>query len=752
MRRLPVPDPGQPDARSATRYLLWLVRNQRATIFGGMVFGVLWMVSQALMPAVIGRTIDAGITHRNSGELLRWSAAVLALGATTATSGILRHRNALVNFLAAGYSTVQVVTRQAVRLGATLPKLVAAGDVVAVGTSDVAEIGGGLDVTARLAGAIVAIIAVAVIMLATSVPLGLIVLVGVPIVTALTGFLLRPLHERQQHFRVRQGELTARAIDIAAGLRVLRGIGGEAAFAERYRSESQGLRAAAVAVTRVESGLAAVEVLMPGVMVAAVTFVAARFALDGKLTVGELVAFYGYAAFLATPLRTLMEAADNMTRAHVAARRVVRILNLSPEINDPDSTAGHELPTGATLADEESGLRIAPGSLFAVVCADPRDADSLAARLARFEDAGAPTLGGVPLAAVPVTEVRKRILLSRNSDRFFTGTLRDELDTGGRATESEIGAAIDAASARDVVEALPDGLATEVVDGGRTFSGGQLQRLRLARALLARREITLLVEPTSAVDAHTEARIAENLAALHAEGRGGALASVLAGVGEGLVESRLMAAAAALKVSDVHKASGVPEAQLGRRAGRPALREEGQETGTEMEADAGTAVEADAELMNQSARGCVGTEIPIQASMTQTSTLSSPSTSAPSLVPAVTLALGSVATAVDGAVPLTVATHATPLATSAASLPANGTAKSPVAASATPLATSAPPAGPPATSRRTTVMFTTSPLLLDRAHIVAYVEDGRVAAVGTHRDLLLSEPRYAAVVTRGEDE
>lgn len=744
MRRLPVPDPGQPDARSATRYLLWLVRNERATIFGGMVFGVLWMVSQALMPAVIGRTIDAGITHRNSGELLRWSAAVLALGATTATSGILRHRNALVNFLAAGYSTVQVVTRQAVRLGATLPKLVAAGDVVAVGTSDVAEIGGGLDVTARLSGAIVAIIAVAVIMLTTSVPLGLIVLVGVPIVTALTGILLRPLHERQQHFRVRQGELTARAIDIAAGLRVLRGIGGEAAFAERYRSESQGLRAAAVAVTRVESGLAAVEVLMPGVMVAGVTFLAARFALDGKLTVGELVAFYGYAAFLATPLRTLMEAADNMTRAHVAARRVVRILNLNPEINDPDGSAGPELPTGATLADEESGLRIPPGSLFAVVCADPGEADSLAARLARFEDAGAPALGGVPLAAVPVSEVRKRILLSRNSDRFFTATLRDELDTSGRATASEIGAAIDAASARDVVEALPDGLATEVVDGGRTFSGGQLQRLRLARALLAQREITLLVEPTSAVDAHTEARIAQNLAALHAEGGGGASAGVLAGVGGGgLVEARLMVAAGALRVSDVHTASGVPEAQPVRRAGHPALREERQET--EMGADTA------AELLGQAARGYAGTGIPSQASMTQatmiqasTSPSMSVSASAPSLVPAVPVPLDSVATVVDGAVQPTVATHATSLATSAASLPANGTAASPVAAPATPTGSAA--------SRRTTVVFTTSPLLLDHAHIVAYVEGGRVAAVGTHRDLLLLEPRYAAVVTRGEDE
>lgn len=626
MRRLPVPDPGRPDARSATRYLLWLVRNQRRTIVGGMFFGVLWMLSQALMPAVIGRTIDAGIIHRDAGALLRWSAVVLALGATTATCGILRHRNALSNFLAAGYATVQVVTRQAVRLGATLPRLVAAGDVVAVGTSDLAEIGGGLDVTARLSGAIVSIVAVAVIMLTTSVPLGLIVLLGVPVLTALSGFLLRPLHERQRIYRARQGELTARAIDIAAGLRVLRGIGGEAAFARRYRRESQELRGAAVAVTRVESGLAAVEVLMPGVIVAAVTFLAARFAMDGRLTVGELVAFYGYAAFLATPLRTLMEAADNITRAHVAARRVVRILNLAPQISDPVEAADPAGPAESAegpLADEESGLLIPSGSLFAVVCADPGEAEALAARLARFEDSGRPTLGGVPLSAMRVGEVRERILLARNSDRFFTGELREELDVCGLASEAQVDEAIEAASARDVVDALPDGLATLVVDGGRTFSGGQLQRLRLARALLAGRQFTILVEPTSAVDAHTEARIAENLAVLHAESSPAA---------KRFAGSAALASAGAVRASS---AGGAPAAA-------------------------------------------------------SASTVSAP----PSVPPSV-------------------------------------------------LSASRP---------RTTVMFTSSPLLLDQVDRVAYVEAGHVVAVGSHRALLAAEPGYAAVVTRGEDE
>lgn len=656
MRRLPVPDPGEPDVRSATRYLLWLARDQRSTILGGMFFGVVWMASQALMPAVIGHTIDAGVIHRDQGALLRWSAVVLLLGATTATTGILRHRNALSNFLGAGYTTVQVVTRRAVRLGATLPKLVAAGDVVAVGTSDIAEIGGGLDVTARLAGALVAVVAVAVIMLTTSVPLGSIVLIGVPILTAVTGLLLRPLHERQRHFRARQGELTARAIDIAAGLRVLRGIGGEAAFAERYRGESQALRGAALAVTRVESGFAAIEVLMPGIIVSGVTFLAARFAFDGQLTVGELVAFYGYAAFLATPLRTLMEAADNITRAHVAARRVVRILNLTAEVGDPERPVTPPA-VGAVLADAESGLAIEPGTLFAVVCSDAVDAEVLALRLSRFEDSGCPTLGGVPLVDMRVADVRERVLLARNSDRFFTGTLREELDPSGEATIEEILAAIDTASARDVIDALEEGLDTEVVDGGRTFSGGQLQRLRLARALLARRDITILVEPTSAVDAHTEARIAENLASLRVVG--GAVSGVGGGFGSGL---------------GLGLADGVGDLV------RWVVEEEREQElvfGAGAGAGAGT---AGSDNLGSDANGSgVGSSV------------------------------------------LTVVPSAAGVSTEGGDGP-------------------------------TTVVFTTSPLLLDRAYRVAFIEAGHVVSVGTHRDLLATQPRYVAVVTRGEED
>ena len=88
----------------------------------------------------------------------------------------------------------------------------------------------------------VAIITVAVILLHASLPLGLVVVLGVPVLMAIVGILIRPLHHRQQAYRRPPGRLTTRAADIVTGLRVLRGIGGEATFAARYRAESQEVR------------------------------------------------------------------------------------------------------------------------------------------------------------------------------------------------------------------------------------------------------------------------------------------------------------------------------------------------------------------------------------------------------------------------------------------------------------------------------------------------------------------------------
>ncbi|SCG67210.1 ABC transporter ATP-binding protein [Micromonospora humi] len=512
MRRFsPAGDPGTPDARSATRYLVWLAGRHPVYFGGGITLGVIWMLAQALVPAAIGRAVEAGLANRDPDALLRWALALLGLGLVQAGAGILRHRCAVHNWLGAAYRTVQVTVDATNRLGAALPRRVAAGEVVSIGTSDIEHIGGAVDITARGAGAVVGIVTVAVILLDASRPLGLVVVLGVPLLMGLVALLIRPLHHQQAAYRESTGRLTARAADIVSGLRVLRGVGGEPMLAARYRERSQALRADGLRVARVESLLQAAQILLPGVFVVLVTWLGARFALRGEITAGQLVSFYGYTAFLVSPLRNLTEAADKLTRGHVAARRVVRLLRLAPEFTDPARPV--PVPNGpGELVDVRSGLVLRPGRLTALAATAPQDAAEIADRLGRYVD-GDVTLHGVPLRDVALATVRERILVADNDAQLFSGVLRAELDPHDRADRTSVEAALAAASATDVVEALPGGLDGAVAERGREFSGGQRQRLRLARALVADPETLILVEPTSAVDAHTEAQIAERLGA-----------------------------------------------------------------------------------------------------------------------------------------------------------------------------------------------------------------------------------------------
>ena len=509
MHHLPHDHPGTPDHRSPGRFLWWLAKGQWPTLLGGMCFGIVWMSSQAVLPAVIGRAIDLGIAGKDEGELLTWAGALLAIGLVQATSGIMRHRFAVTNWLIAAYRTVQLVTRQTVRLGGSLPRQVSTGEVVVIGTTDLSHLGQLMDVSARFAGAVVSFVLVSVILLQTSVTLGLVVLVGVPLLMLGVTPILGPLQRRAAHQRHLMGRLSNTASDIVGGLRVLRGVGGEQVFHDRYRRESQTTRAAGVRVARLQSVLDALQVLLPGSFVVVVVWIGARYAVEGTITPGELVAFYGYSAFLMIPLRTATEYANKIIRARVAAVRVCRVLALEPEVREPERPAPSP-PPGSDLYDVRTGLLVRHGQLTAIVSEQPDEAAALADRLGMA--AGTPDddvrLGDVPLTALSPTEVRRRIVVSDTGAVFFSGRLGDRLDVTGHG---DVEAALDTASAGDILDALPEGLDTQVAERGRSFSGGQRQRLVLARALAAAPEILVLVEPTSAVDAHTEARIAARL-------------------------------------------------------------------------------------------------------------------------------------------------------------------------------------------------------------------------------------------------
>jgi ABC-type multidrug transport system fused ATPase/permease subunit len=496
-------------------FLWWMARGQWQTLVGGMLFGIVWMSCQAVMPAVIGRAIDRGVADKDGSALLTYAGLMLAIGLVQAVTGIMRHRFAVTNWLTAAYRTVQLVGRQATHLGGALARKVSTGEVVAIGTNDISNLGQVMDVSARFSGAIVSFLLVAVILLSTSVPLGLLVLIGVPGLMLLIGPLLRPLDRRSRHQRHLTGELSNTASDIVGGLRVLRGIGGEQVFHDRYRRESQATRQAGVQVARLQSVLDALQVFLPGVFVVIVVWLGARYAVQGRISPGELVAFYGYSAFLMIPLRTATEYANKLIRARVSASRVIRVLALTPDHLDPADPA-EPPPPGAQLADARTGLRVGPGLMTALVSDQADEAAALADRLGLCapEVDDDVTLGGVPLTRMRRADVRRRIVVSDTGATLFSGRLATVLDTAG----GDVQRALATASTDDILEALPDGLDSVVAERGRTFSGGQRQRLVLARALAGDPEILVLVEPTSAVDAHTEARIAARLRG-HREGR-----------------------------------------------------------------------------------------------------------------------------------------------------------------------------------------------------------------------------------------
>jgi ABC-type multidrug transport system fused ATPase/permease subunit len=508
MKSLPLTDPGTPDTRSSGRYLLFVMRAQGWVLVIAILSGIVWMVAQALMPAIIGQAIDDGVSNGDTSQLVFWSGMLLLAGVIQAAAGIIRHRYSVTMWLDAAYRTVQLVSRKAAELGATLPKRVATGEVVSVGANDIAHVGNSVDVLGRAAGSVVAFLVVAAILLEASTTLGLVVLIGLPVLLIAIGPLLRPLQQRNMEARELQGELNKLASDIVAGLRVLRGIGGEDVFHRRYVRESQRVRDAGVRVARLQSILDALQILLPGIFVVLVVWLGARFAMQGEISPGELVAFYGYAVFLVMPLRTATEFVNKMIRARVGASRVVAVLKLEREIDEPAHTVPE--PAGNTLVDSESGFVAEEGLLSALVSDDPAETARIADRLGRFAP-GRVTLGGVPLDELSTDVIRRRILVSDTASTLFSGTLEAELAIGDRVDEPAMAQAIDAASADDVLVALPDGLRSRVEERGRTFSGGQRQRMVLARALLADPEVLILVEPTSAVDAHTEARIAERL-------------------------------------------------------------------------------------------------------------------------------------------------------------------------------------------------------------------------------------------------
>lgn len=226
--------PGPRDSSSPVRFLWWLVRSQARRIAAGAALGSSWMIGLALLPWVLSHVVDDGLIAGDTTALVGWSMALLAMNVANAVLAISRHRTMTKIRMDASFRTVRAVVRHTAWLGSSLSQRVGAGEVVTIGIADVQIVAQSLTVTGPGFGAVVAYAAVAVVLFTISPTLALIVLAGVPLLGLSIGPLLQRIGRTGTDYRVHQGQLTTRLVDVLSGLRVLNGLGGKQIAAERY--------------------------------------------------------------------------------------------------------------------------------------------------------------------------------------------------------------------------------------------------------------------------------------------------------------------------------------------------------------------------------------------------------------------------------------------------------------------------------------------------------------------------------------
>ena len=537
-----------PPSLGAGALLRWLLRRAAVPVTLATLAACTSNIIQAIVPAFLGQALDAGIENGLNGRVWGIGALLLVLFVVYAVGDTMLSYFGVTAWMRTAFDVDRLVGRQISATGKDLSRQVSTGEVATIIASDADYLGKLIEHLPALLGAAASFLVVAVLMLRTSVSLGLIVILGMPLVAAIVTLVIRPLQKRQAVQREAQSAVTTITTDTVAGLRILRGIGGEDVFARRYRDASQELRRRGVEVASSQATLMTLQVLLPGLFAAIVVWVAARMAVAGSLTPGGLITFYGYTAYLSWPLWVFTSSVQDYPRAGAGPRPLRRLLELPPaaaslvERLNLDPAAAH--PVSGDLVDTGSGLRLEEGRMTALVCPDPQVSADLATRLGRFTDAGPTvTLAGRPLTTMPLEQVRASIVVSGATAQLFTGTLREALDVrGGPApqpagledlvraeTERTTGADVDQqvrpqereapgddrlieaigiADAGDVLTSLSEGLAGMITEKGRSLSGGQRQRVALARALLTEAPTLVLIEPTSALDSHTEARVA----------------------------------------------------------------------------------------------------------------------------------------------------------------------------------------------------------------------------------------------------
>ncbi|MFW0775474.1 ABC transporter transmembrane domain-containing protein [Paenarthrobacter nitroguajacolicus] len=488
----------------------------------------LHQVSEALVPATIGAAVDNAIQPNDAGALLGWLGVLAVVFVVLALSWRLGTLATERSFNYGSHDLRQLVVERTLH-----PRGMAAqrapGEIVAIASSDADRVAGLSWLISGGLAAAAGVITSAVTLLLISVPLGIAVLLATPVMLLVMHRLTKPLENRsdvEQSTAARAGSL---ATDFITGSRPLKGLGAEDAAITRYSAASRASLASALKAIRAKSAYTGASTALSAAFLAGIAFFAAWFALQGSITVGQLVAVVGVAQFVQGPMTALGFLSVELARKRASAARIAVLLEEpeavpAPEAEERSTAAAGSVANLASTSGPAPLLELRPGAadanfppfsasageIVGVVLPDSTHARQLVDTLGFRVPAprGLLSVDGRDAADLDPLHVRSRVFADSHDGVLFGGSVRENVAAAGAKMHER---AMSAAAVGDFVSQLPEGLETVLTGHGQSLSGGQRQRLVLCRSLHQQQPVLVLHDPTTAVDTATEAVIADGL-------------------------------------------------------------------------------------------------------------------------------------------------------------------------------------------------------------------------------------------------
>jgi ATP-binding cassette subfamily B protein len=535
---VPDPDPEPEPSRSGGlrspgwRLLVEALRPQRVGLLLGMLIALGWTAARVAVPRLVQLGIDRSI--QGDDPLWRWAALVALAGAVSGVFLGLRRYVAFRNARAVEARMRDRLFAHIQRLHSAYHDRVATGELMSRVNTDLNQFQNVVTMVPITTGNALIVISAAAVMFILQPTLALLAVVGLPLVNILGRRFSQQLHKPLVAVQEQSAEVAGVVEETLSGMRVVKGFGFESTQDAKLGVAADELFEQSLETSGVRARFLPAIELVPNLGLVAVLAYGGHLAIEGDLTVGELVGFNLYVVMLIQPLRMLGMVVAQAQRAIAAGERIDEVLATAPQIVDPAhprSLPPRSRQTGAvefrnvSFHYENEGdplpvlddldLRIEAGESVAIVGATGCGKSTVARLLPRFYDVtgGAILLDGIDVRQLRRRELRRAVSLVFEDTFLFSGSVYDNIAFADPAApEADVHRAAMLAGASDFIEQLERGFDTPLGERGYSLSGGQRQRIAIARAILADPRVLILDDATSAVDPSKEHEIRDAMA------------------------------------------------------------------------------------------------------------------------------------------------------------------------------------------------------------------------------------------------